>query len=179
MYVRVAGANQDEYNGDWQITVTNANVFTYTMDDTPTGNATGTLTIQHVPGFEFDYHYALPSDSLRVLELYDPANLKYAIESNYLLCDEDEKILIKYIKQVTDYTLWPPPARKCLAFALAIEMSPRIRGVADVSTRVRLKEEFEKEVLRAYVLNAIEGNPNVPKDMQSMDKGNSSWQSEK
>lgn len=179
MYVRVAGANETPYNGDWQITVTNANVFTYTMDSTPTANATGTLTIQHVPGFEYDYHYALPSDCLRVLELYDPPNLIHAIEAGYLLCDEDEKILIKYIKQVTDYTLWPIPARKCLAIILAIEIAPRLKGVSDVNTRVRLQEEFEREILRAYVLNAIEGKPNIPKDMQSSDKGNYSWQTER
>lgn len=179
MYVRVAGANQSEYNGDWQITVTNANVFTYTMDDAPTANATGTLTIQHVPGFEFDYHYALPSDCLRILELYDPPNLKHAIEAGYLLCNEDEKILIKYIKQVTDYTLWPIHARKCLAISLAIEISPRLKGIADAKTRLTLQEEFYREILRAYTLNAIEGNPNIPKDMQSLDSGNSSWATER
>ena len=179
MYVRVAGANESEYNGDWQITVTTANAFTYTMDDTPTANASGTLTIQHVPGFEYDYHYALPSDYLRLLELYDPPNLVHAVENGYILCDEDEKILIKYIRQITDYTLWPVAARQCLATALAMGMMPKIRGVSDVNTRVRLQEELEREILRAYTLNAIEGNPNIPKDMQGMDKGNYSWQTER
>lgn len=179
MYVRVAGANQDEYNGDWQITVTNANVFTYTMDDTPTANASGTLTIQHVPGFEYDYHYALPSDYLRLFELYDPANLVHAVENGYILCDEDEKILIKYIRQITDYTLWPVAARQCLSVALAIVMLPKIRGVSDVNTMAKLETIFDMKIARAYTLNAIEGKPNVPKDMQSMDKGNYSWQSER
>ena len=179
MFVRIAGANQDPYNGDWLVASASTNSFTYVMDDTPTANASGTLTVEQVPGFEYDYLYTLPSDNLRILELYEPADLKYVIESNYLMCDEDEKIWIKYIKQVTDYTLWPPPARKCLALALAVKMSPKLRGVADVSTRTRLKEDLETELLRAYVVNAIEGNPNTPKEMQSLDKGNFSWQTER
>lgn len=179
MYIRVAGANESAYNGDWQITVVNVNSFTYTMDDTPTANASGTLTIQHVPGFEYDYHYALPSDYLRLMELYEPTNLVHAVENGYILCDEDEKILIKYIRQVTDYTVWPIIARSCLSIALAIKMLPKIRGVSDVNTRIELQREFRDEILRAYTLNAIEGNPNIPKDMQSTDKGNYSWQTER
>jgi hypothetical protein len=176
MFVRIAGANQDEYNGTWLIATAAANTFTYTMDDTPTSNATGTLTVQRAPGFEYDYVYTVPSDSLRILDIYSPANLKFVVESNLLFCDEDEKIFLRYIKQVTDYTLWPSPAKKCLAIALALEMSPKIRGVADPVTRGRLMDEFDKEILRAYSLNSMEGDPNVPKDMKPVDSGEFSWQ---
>ena len=49
MYVRVAGANQAAYNGDFQITVTGANAFTYTMLSAPgVSPATGIITVNRL-----------------------------------------------------------------------------------------------------------------------------------
>jgi hypothetical protein len=42
--VSISGANEPEYNGTWTITVVDANSYTYTMDSSPGGNATGTIT---------------------------------------------------------------------------------------------------------------------------------------
>jgi len=43
-YVIIRGANQQEYNGDHQITVVNANSYTYTVSGSPATPATGTIT---------------------------------------------------------------------------------------------------------------------------------------
>jgi len=43
-YVEILGANETDYNGDFQITVTGASTFTYTVAGTPTTPATGTIT---------------------------------------------------------------------------------------------------------------------------------------
>jgi hypothetical protein len=48
MYVRVAGANQACYNGDFQITVTGSSTFTYTMTTTGASPATGTITVNRI-----------------------------------------------------------------------------------------------------------------------------------
>lgn len=49
MYVRVAGANQSSYNGDFQVTVTGVNAFTYTMATAPgVSPATGTITVNRL-----------------------------------------------------------------------------------------------------------------------------------
>jgi hypothetical protein len=42
--VVIRGATQDEYNGVYTITVTNANEYTYTVSGTPATPATGTPT---------------------------------------------------------------------------------------------------------------------------------------
>lgn len=42
--VLVSGANEDEYNGVFTITVTGANTYTYTLPSTSTSPATGTIT---------------------------------------------------------------------------------------------------------------------------------------
>ena len=43
MWVRISGADQTEYNGTFQITVTAATTFTYTVSGTPATPATGTI----------------------------------------------------------------------------------------------------------------------------------------
>lgn len=49
MFVRVAGANQAAYNGDFSITVTGANAFTYTMASAPgVTPATGTIVLNRL-----------------------------------------------------------------------------------------------------------------------------------
>jgi hypothetical protein len=43
-FALIEGANQDEYNGTWQITWVSANSYSYTVPGTPTTPATGTIT---------------------------------------------------------------------------------------------------------------------------------------
>lgn len=43
-YVTIAGATQTDYNGEFSITVTAATTFTYTVANSPTTPATGTIT---------------------------------------------------------------------------------------------------------------------------------------
>lgn len=42
-YILISGANEDDYNGSFQITVTGVNGYTYTISTTPTTPATGTI----------------------------------------------------------------------------------------------------------------------------------------
>ena len=42
--VTISGADQTDYNGTFTVTVTNANVYTYTMSNSPSVDATGTIT---------------------------------------------------------------------------------------------------------------------------------------
>jgi len=48
MYVRIAGANQANYNGDFQVTVTNSTHFTYTLAAATASPATGTITVNRL-----------------------------------------------------------------------------------------------------------------------------------
>ena len=47
--VRIAGANEPDYNGDFVVTVTGSTTFTYTIAATPTTPATGTITAKRAP----------------------------------------------------------------------------------------------------------------------------------
>jgi hypothetical protein len=48
-FVRIAGATQTDYNGDFAITVTGANTFTYQVANSPVTPATGTITSKVAP----------------------------------------------------------------------------------------------------------------------------------
>ncbi len=47
--VRIAGANEPDYNGDFVVTVLSATQFTYEITGTPTTPATGTITARRAP----------------------------------------------------------------------------------------------------------------------------------
>ena len=72
------------------------------------------VSIYNVPAFEWSYGYVLPSDFLREKSIYeDNATIhkntvySYELEGNLLLTNESECNL-RYIKQVTDVTLFDP-----------------------------------------------------------------------
>lgn len=48
-FMRISGANEADYNGDFAITVTGANTFTYAVSGTPVTPATGTITSKVAP----------------------------------------------------------------------------------------------------------------------------------
>jgi hypothetical protein len=54
-YINVRGADQEEYNGDFIVTVVDADTFTYTMDADPGADATGTLLANPGPVVLNDY----------------------------------------------------------------------------------------------------------------------------
>lgn len=48
-YIRISGATQTDYNGDFPITVTGATTFTYPISNSPASPATGTITSKVAP----------------------------------------------------------------------------------------------------------------------------------
>ena len=85
-YVTIAGANETEYNGKFQITKTGADTYTYTMDDDPDDTATGTL-LATKDNIEIWYYYdpTLPttgSDSIVIPDKYITAITAF-VEARY------------------------------------------------------------------------------------------------
>lgn len=121
---------------------------------------------------EFTYKYALPADCLRVWELFDTTS-NYVVNGGELYCS-DEDIYLKYIKQVTDVSLYPPPFVASLAAKLAAELCPKLSD--NKQLRVSLLQEFELTISHAYKLDAIEGQQDISKGEQDLSQGNYSWQ---
>lgn len=79
------------------------------------------------PIIEFDHQFTLPSDVIRVLKTDLPEDAEWEVGlkstgSRILLCNSDE-VNIKYLKNLTDTTLFPPYFDEALAMAIAANIS--------------------------------------------------------
>ena len=133
-------------------------------------NATGTYYSN-----EYTYYSALTnlSNMLRVYEVDNNPLVSYAIENDNFYTSTTP-LVIRYIKKITDPTLFPPAFTNCFAVALAMEIAPILTG--DWNTRVALKNELKMEIQQAYLLNAIEGRTRIGKGAQSLDLAEATWQ---
>ena len=129
--------------------------------------------LAETPAFEYDYKYTLPSDCLRVWELYD-SDADWVIENGELLVSDDTA-KIRYIFRVTDEAKFNPEFVNCLAVRLAAELAVKLKQ--DKNMKAELLEELRRFWLpEAYRLNAIEGKPRLEKGEQGLDAGNFTWQ---
>lgn len=138
---------------------------------------TGSITT--APPFPDDwYAYTLPANCLRVWELYD-SDEEWIQESGQLLTPQEEEVYIRYLWRVTETGRFNPAFCNCLATLLGAELAAKFMGDAGRTMRRELLAELNNVLLpAAYSLNAMEGNRPRHKNMQELDKGNFSWQSE-
>jgi hypothetical protein len=131
------------------------------------------------PAFPEDwYAYTLPVDCLRVWEFYG-SDEEWTVEGGLFLTPQDEEIYIRYIWGVTETGRFNPAFVSCLATRLGAELANKLMGDAGKTIRTELLSELENILLpNARVLNAMEGNPPRHKNIQPLDEGNFSWQSE-
>jgi len=72
--VNIRGADQTEYNGDFLVTVTDANTFTYTVSGTPATPATGTIIANNGPEVRDTYSGGLYAAGVFASQNYENAN---------------------------------------------------------------------------------------------------------
>jgi hypothetical protein len=72
--VNIRGATQTEYNGDFLITVTDADTFTYTVVGSPATPATGTIIANNGPEVRDDYSGGLYAAGVFASQNYENAN---------------------------------------------------------------------------------------------------------
>jgi len=124
------------------------------------------------PVFEFEYAYVLPTDCIRVYELYNYPLEPYAVEGGYLLTDLNAAasgidVMIRYIARITSEADFPPSFVNAFAIALAAEIAPTLTG--DRNIRISILNELAIEINNAYLLNAIEGRTRINKGSQGLD----------
>jgi hypothetical protein len=72
--VNIRGANETDYNGDFIVTVTDANTFTYTVSGSPATPATGTILANNGPEVRDSYDGGLYAAGVFASQNYDNAN---------------------------------------------------------------------------------------------------------
>jgi hypothetical protein len=73
------------------------------------------------PAFEYEYKFALPSDYLRITDLYDYDG-EWKVEGAWLLCNIDS-VSLKYIRNLEDFTNVDALFIDCFEWYLAYELA--------------------------------------------------------
>jgi len=94
------------------------------------GTYTSGGTIRQSPAFDYAYLYTLPTDCLRLLEIDECVTWtdRWRVEGRNILTDDATSIAIKYVYDVTDYTLMDIEFYECLATYLAWDICDHITG---------------------------------------------------
>ena len=118
-----------------------------------------------VPAFGWTTQFILPTDFLRMISVYigeieNPSQIDetlYAVEGNKLLTNE-ETFGIRYIKKVTDVTLFEPLFTEVLILQLAIKLLYAIAGTDTVQLKQSIEMELRQTLGSARLVSLSESN---------------------
>lgn len=115
------------------------------------------------PAFGWDYAYAIPVDSLRVLSVNDldperdpNEGDQWDREGDTIVTNEPPTIQIRYIRQITDPTRFDAAFVDALVLRLAMDLSPSIKEL-DAELTLSLRRELEHVLEQARHTSQIEG----------------------
>lgn len=94
----------------------------------------------------FDHQYILPVDCLRVLLLNEDPGIIWSVETGGLLLTDESSVKIKYIKKITDTTLFDKNFEEVLGLKIAKAIAYRL---SQSSTLVAQIDADMKDALRA------------------------------
>jgi hypothetical protein len=86
---------------DWNFAITRANL----------------AIIAGAPAFEYSFQHQLPTDLLKIVELF-PKTLEYQVEEDRLL-SHSQVVQLRYVKKVTNSSLYTPMFAQALAMKIA------------------------------------------------------------
>jgi hypothetical protein len=123
--------------------------------------------LDSTPSFEWLYHYNLPSDCLRLLQITtdgyrDSPEVPHVVESGKILTDKSGPLRVRYIRRVTVETQFTNVFADVLAEVLAARMAHWMTGKASYAKFMR--EELPAIIANAQLLDSLEGTPEPPDD---------------
>ena len=130
----------------------------YVDNETISGDIIGSAAANGVeaaaaPVNEFDYMYALPSDYIKLIELY-PNYLDYRLESGFILSGESSTLDIRYTYKVTDENQFDSAFIEAFAALLAKEAG--IKLIDSIRKKKELRDEYDDKIADARFAGSIE-----------------------
>ena len=104
------------------------------------------------PAYGYDDQYQLPSDCLRVVELYD-TRLPWVVEGRKLLSDEGSPLSVRYVRREEDPNQYDSMLVSAIAARLAIELCEELSPLS--TSAVRVVAEDVQLLARARVAGAL------------------------
>lgn len=155
------------------LVVSVAGAYTTVPDDLAAEPVTGgglegaTVALTRVtaqPVWEWSAAYDLPADCLKLWKArVDRSNRArpWQVEGRQILTDMGAPLLVQYIRQVTDTTLFSPLFDTTLAKRMAQELAMPI--AQSESLKADMGKDFEAALKRARTADAQEGTPEPPR----------------
>jgi hypothetical protein len=106
------------------------------------------------PAFDYARSITYPTDALRVWRVEDRE--RYQVEEGFIVSDADS-LNLRYIRQITNTTLWPPNFVMAVVYHLAASLSEAITGQAAKFDRFWAK--YQDELKKARTWDGQEGTP--------------------
>jgi hypothetical protein len=119
-------------------------------------DATHPTFVEIVPDYEYDHQYQLPSDYLRLKEIYDDTD-KFQITGDVIMSNSSD-MQIKYVKQITDTTKFDPLFIEVFVLQLAIKLLPALGGVNTAPLKTDLMNELNLVTARCRTVAKQEAN---------------------
>ncbi|MCK9598051.1 MAG: hypothetical protein M0R06_03355 [Sphaerochaeta sp.] len=114
------------------------------------------------PTYKWTYQYYLPSDFVRLIDVYeddgtDLADERWTLEGNRILTNYDT-LNIKYIKSMADPDDWDSLFTEVFILRLALKLIPPLVGTKSAQLAAEVKEELKVAEAKARVIAAQENN---------------------
>lgn len=106
------------------------------------------------PDFNYDCRFDLPADCLRVLELVDSRE-PWEVVGRELRTDEGITVPMRYVRRLTDVTLYDPLLTSTLVARLAFERAQRL--TQSTTLKQELREDLRALRIRAQMVDGQEG----------------------
>ena len=125
------------------------------------------LGVATAPNWEYTHSFELPTDCLRVLEVYNISDARvydwkvvgYTSSDKLRLMINSSSAEVKYIAQITDTVKFDPMFTNCLVYLLASRLAMPLVGQDAIV--LRNYELYQKTLLDAKLLNSQESMPDV------------------
>lgn len=106
------------------------------------------------PPFEYTYEYDLPSDCLRVLNVY-PESIPWSMEGNRKILSNEPTLDVIYVFRATDPTQWDSSFGEVMALRLAAEVAYNLtQSLALADTLMKL---YRAAIAEARSYDGTEG----------------------
>ena len=112
--------------------------------------------LSDAPTFGYDAQYQLPSDCLRVVEVYD-TKLPWVVEGRKLLSDEGTPLKMRYVRREEDPNTMDSMLVSAIAARLAMELCEEL--TQSNTKRERAAVEYEAILARAKGADGQEQSP--------------------
>lgn len=112
--------------------------------------------LSDAPVFGYDNQFQLPSDCLRMVEIFD-SRLPWVVEGRKLLCDEGSPISIRYVRREEDTNQFDAMLVSAIAARLAVELCEEL--TQSNTKRERALVEYQHILSRAKMADGQEQSP--------------------